>query len=91
MLLKHLNMKFALILSLMLFVIFTLLLSDFSGMHDGLTRIGFPLVFMQDTGGKCVDCQSLKWFNIYCLIGNVLLCLLSSVIMLKIIHFFKAK
>lgn len=86
---KHLNVKWVLILSLILFVIFTLLLSDFSGIHDGLTRIGFPLVFMQDTGGKCVDCNSLKWFNIYYLIGDVFLCLLSSAIILRIICFLK--
>lgn len=41
----------------------TILSSSFSGMSDGLTRIGFPLVFMQDTGGKCIDCSTIKWFK----------------------------
>lgn len=86
---ERLNLKRMLILSLILFVGSTLLVSDFSGMHDGLTRIGFPFVFMQDTGGKCVNCQDLKWFSFSYLIGNIFLCILSSILMLRIICLLK--
>ena len=46
----------------------------------GVARIGFPLVFMQDTEGKCVNCQSWKWFNIHWLIADLFFWLLNSVI-----------
>jgi len=54
-----------LIVRLTFIVIFTALFSDYSGINDGLTRIGFSLIFMQDIGAKYDDCQVFKWFNIY--------------------------
>jgi|GEM_PF-7060403 len=47
------------------FFCLNILLGDFSGINDGITRIGFPFVFFQDTGGKCENCENLKWFCKY--------------------------
>lgn len=55
-------------------------MSDYSGISDGLTRIGFPIVFMQDTGGKCIDCQNLKWFNLFYLLTDVVFSFLMSLL-----------
>lgn len=72
------NIKWIIILFLGIFAILTIFLSDFSGMSDGLTRVGFPVVFMQDTGGKCIDCQEVKWFNLFYLVVDLVFSFLMS-------------
>ncbi len=72
------NIKWIIILFVGIFAILTIFLSDFSGMSDGLTRVGFPIVFMQDTGGKCIDCQNVKWFNFFYLGVNLVFSFLMS-------------
>lgn len=72
------NIKWVIILFLGIFAILTIFLSDFSGMSDGLTRVGFPVVFMQDTGGKCIDCQQVKWFNLFYLVVDLVFSFLMS-------------
>lgn len=85
------NIKWLLILFVGIFAILTVFFSEFNGMTDGLDRVGFPIVFLQDTGGKCIDCEKLKWFNLLYLLGDlafsflislfiVFLCLRKSVI-----------
>ncbi|MCS3556892.1 MULTISPECIES: hypothetical protein [unclassified Sphingobacterium] len=63
------------------FFCLNILLGDFSGINDGITRIGFPFVFFQDTGGKCENCENLKWFNIIYLLIDVILCLILAIFM----------
>lgn len=72
------NIKWIIILFVGMFAILTIFLSDFSGMSDGLTRVGFPVVFMQDTGGKCIDCQEVKWFNLFYLVVDLVFSFLMS-------------
>lgn len=72
------NIKWITILFVSIFAVLTIFLSDFSGMSDGLTRVGFPIVFMQDTGGKCVDCQDVKWFNLFYLVVDLVFSFLMS-------------
>lgn len=71
-----------LVIGVAIFLISNLIFSDYSGMHDGLTRIGFPFVFLQDTGGKCGDCESIKWFKVIYLFVDVLLSLLLAMVLL---------
>ena len=72
------------LLSVLLFVVISIATIDLSGMSDGFTQVGFPLVFMQDTGGKCTDCSTLKWFKWrYLLIDLVFACIL-LIILLRI-------
>lgn len=79
------NIKSILVVAVVLFVVLTMFFSEFNGATDGLDRIGFPLVFMQDTGGKCVDCQSVKWFNVFCLIADLLISLLLGLLLVKVV------
>ncbi|MGY3213077.1 hypothetical protein [Mucilaginibacter sp. HD30] len=65
------NIKWLLSLSILTFVLSTILSSNFSGVSDGLTRLGFPIAFMQDTGGKCKDCSVAKWFRFGSLIMDI--------------------
>lgn len=82
------NIKWIMLLFVGIFVILTIFLSDFSGMSDGLTRVGFPVVFMQDTGGKCIDCQDVKWFNLCYFVVDLVFSFLMS---LFIFFFFVKK
>ena len=51
------------LLGLMLFVVVTALTMRFEAMSDGYTMIGFPVIFLQYTEGKCVACaQFFKWY-----------------------------
>jgi hypothetical protein len=72
------NIKWIIILFVSTFAVLTIFLSDFSGMSDGFTRVGFPIVFMEDTGGKCIDCQDIKWFNLFYLVLDLLFFFLIS-------------
>lgn len=72
------NVKWIVVLFTVIFTIQTLLFSDFNGVNDGLTRIGFPLVFMQDTGGKCIDCQNIRWFKTFYFFVDILLSLIMA-------------
>lgn len=81
---EGLKFRNILFLSLLLFVIISIVTLDLSGMSDGLTQIGFPLVFMQDTGGKCTDCNALKWFNLGHLFIDIILVILVSIGLLKV-------
>ncbi|WP_437922100.1 hypothetical protein [Sphingobacterium sp. LRF_L2] len=76
------HIKWIIVLFFGLFLWLNIFLGEFNGVSDGLTRIGFPLVFLQDTGGKCEDCESLKWFNLLYLIVDIVICLLLSAIIL---------
>lgn len=77
------DLKWTSVLSVIIFSALTLFFSDFSGISDGITRIGFPLVFMQDTGGKCIDCQNIKWFKIFYLFADLLLSCLIALVFVK--------
>jgi len=74
------NIKWIVILFMGIFAILTIFLSDYSGMSDGFTRIGFPIVFMQDTGGKCDNCDEIKWFNFVYLSLDLLFSFLMSLL-----------
>jgi len=66
----------------LLFAVICIATIDLSGMSDGLTQVGFPLVFMQDPGGKCTDCSTLKWLKwSYLLIDLVFACILSIILL----------
>jgi len=71
------------------FIASILFFGEFNSASDGFTRFGFPLVFMQYTGGKCIDCKSTNWFNVCYLLGDVFLGLLFSAIILRIWYYFK--
>jgi len=79
---KHL--KAILLLGLLVFILINLVLGNYSGMHDGFTKLGFPFTFMQDTGGKCLDCNDVKWFSIFYLIIDFLVSLLLSLLLIKL-------
>ncbi|MNJ98955.1 hypothetical protein D3C87_167260 [compost metagenome] len=79
-----LNVKWIVALCVIVFTVLTLLFSDYGGISDGLTRIGFPLVFMQETGGKCIDCRSIKWFNTFYLFVDLLLSLIIAFFLVKV-------
>ncbi len=76
------HIKRIVILFFVLFICFNIFLGEFNAVSDGFTRIGFPFVFLQDTDGKCEDCESLKWFNLFYLIVDIIICLLLSTIIL---------
>lgn len=78
------NIKWVIILFLCIFSILTIFLSDFSGISDGLTRVGFPIVFMQDTGGKCINCQDVKWFNLVYLVVDLIFSFLMSLLIVSL-------
>jgi hypothetical protein len=77
--------------TLCIFIILTVLLSDYSGVSDGLTKIGFPFVFMQDTGGKCNDCSALKLFNWWYLVTDMLFSFGLYLVLVTIHRFIKIK
>jgi hypothetical protein len=79
-------LKLMLILGITTFIISNLLFSDYSGAHDGLTRIGFPFVYLQDTGGKCYDCESIKWFKAIYLLLDLLLFLMLAMILILVLQ-----
>lgn len=81
-------LRLTLIIGITLFFVSNLVFSDYSGVHDGLTRIGFPFVFLQDTGGKCYDCESIRWFKWGYLLIDVLL---SLILALMFVLIFKRK
>ncbi len=74
------SIKVVVIVFCALFFCLNIVLADFSGSHDGITKIGFPFVFYQDTDGKCEHCENLKLFNIIYLIVDVLVCLLLGIV-----------
>lgn len=78
------NVKWIVALCAIIFTVLTLLFSDFSGISDGFTRIGFPLVFMQETGGKCIDCANIKWFKIFYLFVDLLLSFVIAFFLVKV-------
>ncbi len=78
-------LKLALIIGITMFLIANLVFSDYSGVHDGLTRIGFPFVYLQDTGGKCYDCASIKWFKFIYLLIDLLLFLISAMMLVLVL------
>gem|GEM_PF-4546910 len=77
-------LRLTLIVGLVLFVISNLIFSDYSGVHDGLTCIGFPFVYLQDTGGKCYDCESIKWFKVIYLLLDLLLFLILAMMLVLV-------
>lgn len=68
-----------------LWIASTIIFGDFSGMSDGLTKLGFPLVFLQDTGGKCHDCDAVKWFKLSHMLIDMVLHLAFAVIVIRLI------
>lgn len=55
--------KIAILLGIILFVVTTALTMHVEGMSDGYTTLGFPVIFLQYTSGKCVGCaQFFKWY-----------------------------
>ena len=55
--------KSAALLGIILFVLATALTMRFEAMSDGYTTLGFPVIFLQCTSGKCVACaQFFKWY-----------------------------
>jgi hypothetical protein len=78
------NVRCTFVLAVIIFAILTLLLSDFNGISDGFTRIGFPLVFMQNTGGKCINCQDVKWFKVIYLFADLLFSLIIAFFLVRI-------
>lgn len=76
MILMEKNIRYwIIILFFSLFLCLNVFLGDFESMSDGFTRLGFPFVFLQSTGGKCEDCGSLNWFSWFHLIADVVICL----------------
>jgi hypothetical protein len=54
--------KRAVLLALIVFAVATALSMRLDAMSDGYTTLGFPVAFLQYTGGKCVACaQYFKW------------------------------
>lgn len=78
-------------LSILLFLSTTLMMSTFYGVHDGLTRIGFPIVFLQDTSGKCFDCDLIKWFRLSYLLVDLAFFFLLTTVLIKLYRLLKRR
>ncbi len=50
--------KKSLLISFIFFILFALLFAKFESMSDGYTIIGFPLIFIKYSEGKCYDCDN---------------------------------
>ncbi len=50
------------------FFIVNISTSTFKSSSDGYDKIGFPFVFYQKLGGKCIDCIDKNFFEINYLI-----------------------
>lgn len=61
------------VLFLVSFILLTLLTGKYNSHTDGLTRIGIPFVFLQDTSGKCYDCGEIIWFKLHYLIADLMI------------------
>lgn len=81
---KNSPIKKSLVLSALLFLLITFITGTFEGAHDGLTRLGFPIVFLQDTNGKCFDCDSIKWLKWTYLILDLLFSYLLAILLIKL-------
>ncbi len=77
-------LRLTLIVGMAIFIISNLIFSGYSGMYDGLTKVGFPFVFLQDTGGKCYDCKSIKWFKVIYLLIDLLFSLVLARILVLV-------
>lgn len=78
------NNKIKIILTIIVFIVVTILFSSLKGMTDGLDRLGFPLVFFQHNGGKCQNCSHLNWFKFSYLIFDLFCCFVLSSFMVEI-------
>lgn len=76
------NLKWTLGLGLVLFIV--LGFGSFNDASDGLSQIGFPLVFVQYTGGKCADCGLLEWFKPSYMIVDLLLAIVVSLVIFRL-------
>lgn len=56
-----------------LFFSTSIVFGTFEGDQDGKTLIGFPFIFSSDTGGKCYDCEEIKWFKPWFLVLDALI------------------
>ena len=61
------------LLGVLVFVLVTVLSMRLEAMSDGYTTLGFPVAFLQYTGGKCSDC--LQYFRWYALALDIFLAL----------------
>ena len=51
------------LLGIIVFVVVTALFMRLEAMSDGYTTLGFPVAFLQYTGGKCSACkQYFRWY-----------------------------
>ena len=75
------NLKWTIGLGLVLFIV--LGFGSFNDATDGLSQIGFPLVFVQYTGGKCIKCDSIEWFKPLYMMIDLLLAMVVSLVIFR--------
>ncbi len=88
---QSLTLKYTAILSLILFFVLTITFGVFDGKSDGFTRIGIPIVFIQDTGGKYIDRHAVIWFKLHYLLLDIIIFIGVSFLIIKSYKYIKSR